>query len=63
MKKEGSRRKITFEKKSLVRVCLSHPGLARFLHWPVFCLTRTGPATWSTRQAGPSLITKVVRVN
>jgi hypothetical protein len=50
------------------------PGLAGFLHLPVFLLTRTGPATGSagsrvdppgrsvpgsTRRAGPGLITMV----
>jgi len=37
-----------------------HSGLTRFsmfLHLSVFCLTRTDPATGSTRQAGLSLIT------
>ena len=25
----------------------ARPGFARFLHWPIFCLTRTSPATGS----------------
>jgi len=32
-------------------------GFCQFLHWPVFCLTRTGPAIDLTRRAGPGLIT------
>ena len=32
-------------------------GFCQFLHWPVFCLTRTGPAINLTRRAGPGLIT------
>jgi hypothetical protein len=38
MKKEGCKRKITFEKKKtpgLIRV-MGQPGLAELLHWPVF---------------------------
>ena len=67
MKKEGSRRKTSFEKKNESRsgspgsgVDLpSRPGFARFLHWLVFCLTRTGPATGLTR-AGSGLITMIL---
>jgi len=63
MKKEGSRRKTTFEKKKRVSFEFARvrgrPGFARFLHWLVFCLTRTGPATGLTR-AGSGLITMIL---
>jgi len=61
IKKEGSRRKTTFEKKKtgLIRVRPGRPGLAGFFHWPVFYLTRTSSATRSTRLADPGLITRV----
>ena len=50
MKKEGYRRKTTFEKKNtpgLARVCPSRPGHGSTvsLHRPVFWQTRIGPAT------------------
>jgi hypothetical protein len=36
------------------------PGLAGFLHLPVFFLTRTGSATGSTHRAGSGLITMIL---
>jgi len=55
MKKEGFRRKTTFEKKKRVSPVSpgswvdppARPSFAGFLHWPIFCLTRTSPATGS----------------
>ena len=70
MKKEGYRRKTTFEKKNRSRSSLprllgswvdspGRPGLVGSLHRSVFWQTRTGPAIGSTRQAGLDLITMV----
>ena len=36
---------------------MGQPSFAGFLYLPVFLLTRTGPATGSTRRASPGLIT------
>ena len=38
-------------------------GFHQFFLLPVFCLTRTGSATGSTRRAGPGLITLVYTPN
>jgi hypothetical protein len=62
MKKEGLRRKTTLEKKKVssgfarVAWVMGRPAESTgFLHWPIFCLTRTCPATRSrVNQLGQS---------
>ena len=46
-----------FKKTFKILIFYMLTGFCQFLHWPVFCLTRTGPAIDLTRRAGPGLIT------
>jgi hypothetical protein len=46
-----------FKKTFEILIFYMSTGFCQFLHWPVFCLTRTGPTINLTRRAGPGLIT------